>query len=365
MADLDYARARKDLESLFSRIEEQIEAGRSAKIQQVLAKQVDALFSSSTQAFREVFVGCLLARLQNKRINVHLPYVGQGDKAFNGRTLDERVVNPFLHNKHIPSSRGPYLGVFRRSVRFDPRTQQGIRDKKAFGALLRLLGELQGLRNDKAIQEILGYVLCKFIELREAASVPVSRLRRISLEQCNELISSLLSRHSGGRFPVVLVLSAFKTIKKHYKLAWQISSQEINVADASSGAGGDITIAEGQTVLMAAEVTERAVDRSRVVATFNTKIAPTGIADYLFLLKDAAVSDDVREQARQYFAQGHDVNFLEIKEWILMTLGTLGREGRERFIDEAAEQIAAEKMPRAVKVHWNEALAQLTAPQAP
>jgi hypothetical protein len=360
MAEIDYAAARRELEAIFSSVEEHPESSSNIRLDSAVKKDVDILFKSSTQAFREVLTGCLLARLQNKGIDVHLPYINQGKRAFNGRTLDERAVNPFLHDKHIPSSRGPYLGVFRRSVRFRRATATGIRDKRGFAALLRILDCLQELKDNDSIRQFLKYVLWKFAELRESASVPVSRLRRISLDQCEALISSLLSRPSGGRFPVVLVLSAFTTIKEHYGLQWQISSQEINVADASSGAGGDVTIAEGEQVLLAAEITERPVDRSKVVATFNTKIAPTGIDDYLFLLKDAAVSDDVRDQARQYFAQGHDVNFLAIKEWILMTLATLGRKGRERFLNELALRVDEEKMPRAVKVHWNEAIAQLT-----
>jgi hypothetical protein len=360
MAEIDYGAARRELEALFASVEEALDRGCNIRLESAIQKDVDALFKSSTQAFREVLTGCLLARLQYKKIDVHLPYVNQGNRAFNGRTLDERAVNPFLHDKHIPSSRGPYLGVFRRSVRFRRATATGIRDKTGFAALLRVLDCLQGIKDNNSIRQLLIYVLWKFAELREAASIPVSRLKRISLDQCEALISSLLSRPSGGRFPVVLVLSAFTTIKEHYGLQWQISSQEINVADASSGAGGDVTISERGQVLLAAEITERPVDRSKVVATFNTKIAPTGIDDYLFLLKDAAVSDDVREQARQYFAQGHDVNFLAIKEWILMTLATLGRKGRERFLSELARRIDEEKMPRTVKVHWNEAIAQLT-----
>jgi hypothetical protein len=43
-----------------------------------------------------------------------------------------------------------------------------------------------------------------------------------------------------------------------------------------------------------------------------------------------------------------------------MTLATLGRKGRERFLSELARRIDEEKMPRTVKVHWNEAIAQLT-----
>ncbi len=72
----------------------------------------DAIFNSATQAYREVLIGCLLARHQDQSINLRQPYVNLGEHAFNGRTSDERVINPFLYEKRIPNSCGPYLSVF-------------------------------------------------------------------------------------------------------------------------------------------------------------------------------------------------------------------------------------------------------------
>jgi len=47
-------------------------------------------------------IGCALARLHDDEIDITKPYMNQGDDAFNGRTLDERVVNPFLQENEIP-----------------------------------------------------------------------------------------------------------------------------------------------------------------------------------------------------------------------------------------------------------------------
>src|SRR5271157_1327940 len=101
------------------------------------------MFQSTTQAYREVLLGCSIARIQDRRINVRLPYINLGEGAFNGRTLDERVVNPFLQANRIPSSRGPYLGVFRRSVRFDQSTRTGVRDKDGYDSFLALIAYLE------------------------------------------------------------------------------------------------------------------------------------------------------------------------------------------------------------------------------
>ena len=186
---------------------------------------------------------------------------------------------------------------------------------------------------------------------------------RLSFEQFDTLISGLLATPSGGRLPVFLVVAAFRKVKTFFGLHdWSIAWQEINAADTASGASGDITINNQGQTLMAVEVTERSVDKSRVVATFNTKIAPGGIEDYLFCLKTPVTSSEAKEQARQYFAQGHEVNFVEIKNWILMLLATTGKKGRAIFTRELIALLEEPNTPQIIKVVWNKQLGQIFAP---
>jgi hypothetical protein len=357
---LNYEEARRLLEAVFAEAEKDLLSASPPIAEKRIARDCEVLFATSVQAYREALLGCIIARIQDKSINIRQPYVGQGPTAFNGRTLDEKAVNPFLHDKRIPASRGPYLSVFRRSVLFEEATRSGLRDKKGYDAFLALLSRLEAASDKRALRVLLRYLLYKFAQLREQAHITVSRLRRMSLEQCETLISRLLRVPSGGRFPVMLVLAAFSAIKEFFGLRWTIASQGINVADAASGAGGDITIREGGKMLLAAEVTERPVDRSRIVATFNTKIAPTGIEDYLFFVKQNKQAADVLEQTRQYFSQGHEVNFVDIQKWIVMTLATLGRKGRESFIGELARCVEADGIPKFLKMAWNEIIAHIT-----
>ena len=123
---IEYDAARAELETAFDSAESSLLTGQSVDApNRHVVEALDIVFSSNTQAFREVLLGCLLARIQDKAINVRRPYVSQGDDAYNGRTLDERVVNPVLQGKRIPSSRGPFLSVFRRSVEFRLITRDG------------------------------------------------------------------------------------------------------------------------------------------------------------------------------------------------------------------------------------------------
>ncbi|HYT06389.1 MAG TPA: hypothetical protein VEL77_01970 [Rugosimonospora sp.] len=359
MPSIDYTLIRKVLEAEFATVEAQSLEGKEPAIAKGPRKHFDAIFASTTQAYREVLLGCILARLSSREIDIQKPYIGHGDDAYNGRTLDERVVNPFLHDKRIPCSRGPFLSTFRRSVMFDEATRDGLRDKVGYDSLLALIKMVAKTDSDADLKGTLRDLLFGFIRLRSAAHVPLARLHRISLEQYGRLIDGLLSTASGGRFPLMLAEVTFVTVNRVFNLDWTIDVQGINVADRPSGAGGDITIKRGTSVLMAAEVTERPVEKSRIMSTFQVKIAPQSIEDYLFLVRNEP-DEEVMRQARQYFSQGHEVNFLEIKNWILVILATIGKSGRATFNEVLSEKLQAADVPAALKVAWNKQVELIT-----
>jgi hypothetical protein len=356
--DLDIAAA--TLAEIFTETQPLILQDTTPPIAAELAAFFDTIFATDIQSYREALLGIVLVRLQDQTINLRLPYVAQGPTAYHGRDLDERVVNPFLQQHRIPSSRGPYLAMFRRNFQFDASRRDGQRNKAAFDAFLSLITHLEGVTDAAQIRAFAAYLLYKFAKLREAAEVPLARLQRISLDQYESLITSLLNTPSGGRLPVILVVAAFRTIKDYFGLEWVIDVQGINVADTPSGVGGDVTITHNGHIVFAAEVTERPLERARVVATFNTKIAPHGIEDYLFFVRPETLTEEARQQARQYFAQGHEVNFLEIRNWALMALATMGKRGRDIFNVHLVAQIDEQTVPRAVKVAWNDYIAALT-----
>ena len=321
------------------------------------------LFASTTQAYREVLLGCIIVRLLDASVSVRLPYAKLGDYAYSGRALDENVINPFLRHQKIPCSKGPFLSVFRRSVRFDASTRTGLRDKTGYDAFLSTM-EVIEKAGTAALTEILKYHLHCFIQLRESSHIEIQRLKRISLVQCEYLIGELLKIPSGGRFPVFLIVSTFQAIKNVYCLDWEIDFHGINVADKAAGASGDVTIRSKGKVFLAAEITERIVDRERVVATFDTKIAPKSIEDYLFLVLEKSQDPAGLEQARKYFAQGHEVNFLEIKNWMVSILSILGSHGRSVFLNWLADYLDNVDIPKVLKVAWNDTMQHIAAGHA-
>jgi SacI restriction endonuclease len=359
---IDNAAARKLLNEVFEEVDNEFQRRSQYAIEPNFDQSLSVLFKSNTQAYRETLVGSILARIQDRSISLSLPYAKLDDNAYNGRDLDEAVVNPFLKAKQIPSSKGPFLSVFRRSVRFVDATESGLRDKKGYRAFLTILRHIQSINSDQELRGLLRVLLYRFLALREASRIEIAKVERLSIPQYTDLIDGLLSIRSGGRFPVFIVVAVLRALGQTLCVPWKIEFQGINVADAPGQAAGDITVSLNGRIFMAAEVTERDVDKSRVASTFASKIAPGGIRDYLFFVrvKKTSPDEDAMRQAQQYFVQGHEVNFVDVRLWALHVLATIGAGGRHQFNVELEDLLNGEDVPRKMKVAWNDHIQNLT-----
>lgn len=353
MAALNHDRAGELLAELFAEAESAYAKNQPPRVDADVEKAAEDLFRSPTQSYREVLLGCGLARLLDRSINIRHPYMGQGEDAFNGRTLDERVVNPFLHDRRIPSSKGPYLAVFRRSVKLRPEMAGGLKDKAGYEAMMRYMDALENAKAAEARALVLN-LLYHFLVMRETATIPLSKISRLSLAQYGALTESLLQVPSGGLIPVLLVVAMLRTIKECFALKWEIEFQGINVADKAASVGGDVTVTEGKRILLVIEVTERSIDKARVVSTFNTKIVDAGIEDYMFVYAHAQPDEDAWAAARTYFSQGHEINFLQVHAWIVNNLGTVGAKCRAIFTQEILRLFDTSQVPAKIKVAWND-----------
>ena len=94
------------------------------------------------------------------------------------------------------------------------------------------------------------------------------------------------------------------------------------------------------------------VSRTRVITTFNAKIADAEIRDYIFFARPDLKSGAI-DQARQYFAQGHEITFVDVADWLRQILVTIGSDGRQLFVERILEALREDSTPGAMKVTWN------------
>lgn len=354
MSALNYAAARDKLDACFA----ETARGLPPEALRLLREHeaaFGAVFASKTQSYREALLGCALAHWLCPEINVRLPYVKQGPDAFNGRTLDEQVVNPFLMSRQIPCSKGPYLATFRRNVRLDASTRAGLRDQAGYDAMLTVLDVIEGTRGGEAKWPVL-CLLQKFMELREKSEIQLASVTRMSVEQYRVFLGALLHSQSGGLIPMLLTEAVFETLNRQFGCGWRIERQGVNAADGATGAPGDITIYQGDRIRKAIEVTERPIEQTRVMTTFHTKISTIGVTDYLFVYTSSPPSDGAYEAAKLYFAQGYDINFVKLSNLAALAFLTGGAEARAAFMDIMLSLLREPGVPASVKTAWNDAL---------
>lgn len=203
-------------------------------------------------------------------------------------------------------------------------------------------------------QALLGCAIARVLDERIDIRYPATqRLANPKLEQLDRLIDGLLTVPSGGRIPAYLATGMFQTISDCHKLSWDVEFQGINAADKASGAVGDITIKNGGNIILGIEVTERAVSAARVKTTFDQKVAPAKLRDYLFVTTTRADPAAV-EMARNYAAAGHEINFVDLKGWLIGNLASVGPECRAIFQDKVIVLLADAGTPAALRVAWNE-----------
>jgi len=350
---VDTDAARTLLAETFALAESDHRDGAPVTIPSAIVAAMERLFLSKTQAYRDALPSCAIARIIDPQIDIRLPATAYGKNAFSGRSLAEKVVTPLLRERSVPTSVSPFLSALRGGARFmeggEPRIQQ---DKDGFAAMVEIVDYLREL-DAETVKKYLRFLLRRFIVLRESHNITLKRISKPNLEQLSCLIKGMLTIKSGGRIPALLATAMFQTISECHALGWEVEFQGVNVADKASGAAGDITIRKHGTLVLGVEVTERPIDQARVTLTFNQKVSPSGLADYLFITT-ARPEDDALAAARRYTSVGHEMNFVPLVEWLVHNLATVGPACRSLFQAKMIELLGAQGVPAEMRVAWND-----------
>ena len=234
-----------------------------------------------------------------------------------------------------------------------PRIQ---RDKEGFDALVAVVDYLRGFDAGLA-REYLRYLLRRFIQLRETGNISLKKIAKPNLDQLDKLIAGMLTVKSGGRIPALLATAMFQTIGECHTLGWDVEFQGINVADKASGAVGDITIRKDGALILGVEVTERPINQARVTSTFNDKVSPGSLADYLFVTT-VNPEDGALAAARSYTGVGHEMNFVILANWLHDNLSTVGPACRSLFQSKMIDLLGTKGVPAELRVAWNDKMDQ-------
>ena len=63
---------------------------------------------------------------------------------------------------------------------------------------------------------------------------------------------------------------------------------------------------------------------------------------------------EARVLVRRYFGQGHDINFVPVRQWLLDGLVTVGARHRPAFTAHFLDLLRDKDVPASMKLAWND-----------
>src|SRR5690554_2573239 len=222
-------------------------------------------------------MSCLLAKIHNPKVDVRKPYTEiEGNNTFSGRFYDEKYVELLVHKYKLPCNpTTAYLTpAFRNLDRLLTIDLVLVgRPREVYVNTLQILDIVHSKKEkpENVLQEIIRILLViKFEdELRMEQLVADLKQADDILPLASEEIVMLLTQHqnckSTSRLPVLMVASAYQTVKKQIGEVNNLLEAH-NAADKQTGSIGDveITLTNDDRIVTCYEMKDKRVTKTDI-----------------------------------------------------------------------------------------------------
>lgn len=331
-----------DLEKLYTRA---LKKKRSF-VEKRMEQPINSICHNRVKSPIRFLMSGLVAKIENPSINLHKPTVALGGKdSFEGRGIDENVVEPFVLHHQLPCNattafltpsfrtinRPLSKEMFSNSRPPEPYYQMmdvieyvELYPEKAINVLLEIIRVLIAIKteNSRKLQEK--------IDIIKAGN----DVRELSSEEIVGLISQHLACKNSSRLPVLIVASAYKSVedmigeKARNLLAHQ-------AADSQTGSLGDVEItleAEDATVTCY-EMKCRAVLKTDIEKAIGKISQHEGHLDnYIFITTDPIDREVCDYASSLYREMGTEIAILDCLDFLRHFLHFFHRR-RIKFLD--------------------------------
>lgn len=287
----------------------------------VAARIKEVCECSSNRAPTRFLMACLLAKMDQPKIDIRKPYTEIGTKdSFSGRTYDEAYIQPFIFKYELPCN--PTTAFLTPAFRnkntvMTPDLELEGRPRTVYKAALGVLNDVKkgtALPEDVFLEILRVLVLLKN-EKRQRLESLLKEVRRsdeelpISAESIVTLLSQHLACKYSSRLPVLIVAAAYKTSEKCLGER-VLSLHGHNAADEQTGALGDveITLADEEKVVTSYEMKTRRVTKDDIDRAVQ-KILGKDIDNYIFITTEV-IDPLVEEHARSMYDKTGGTEFV-------------------------------------------------------
>lgn len=259
-------------------------------------------------------MSCLVAKIHHPQVDIRKPYTEiEGADNYSGRFYDEHFIEAFVHKYHLPCNPTTAFltPAFRNLDRILTLDLVLIgRPRKVYEAALEILDIVynQKEKTESILQEIIRLLLVikgedeRRMEQLIADLKPTDDALPLATEEIVTLLSQHLSCKGSSRLPVLMVVSAYQTIKDQIgELNKPLEAH--NAADKQTGSLGDveITLANDDSVITCYEMKDKRITKSDMdIALQKLSRSKSKIDNYIFITTDV-IESEVTEYAKTFY----------------------------------------------------------------
>jgi SacI restriction endonuclease len=327
-----------------------------AWVDETIANQIQYVACNlKNRAGVRLLMACLLAKLDNPRVDVRKPYteIGSAD-SFSGRRYDERYLSPFIHQHQLPcnSTTAFLTPAFRnRNVALTKDLNLVGKPPQLYQTVLHLLALVhdQQVLPDVMLMEILRCLVNDRNRAQSRMAELLQNLRQetgllLSSEDILGLITQHLNLKGTSRLPVLLIAAIYRTLEA-LSDERVLTLESHNAADIQTGAIGDVevVILDQQQVLTSYEIKDKRVTREDVDRALQKIITVTHALDNYIFITTEPIDAVVQNYCRSLYPVTGGIEFviLDCIDFLRQFLHLFHRS-RQVFLDHYQSLILAE-----------------------
>lgn len=269
---------------------------------------------NSNKAPIRFLMSCLLAKIHDSKVDIRKPYTEiKGNDTYSGRFYDEKYVELLIHKYKLPCNlTTAYLTPALRNI--DRTLTKNLvlvgRPKEVYVFTLEILDLVHTKSETSAnvLQEIIRFLLLIKTENQKRMEQLIANLKQTTdiLPLSTEEIITLLSQHlnckGSSRLPVLIVASAYQTVKDQIGEVNKILEAH-NAADKQTGSIGDVEIVltNDRKVVTCYEMKDKRVTKTDIdIALQKLSRSKNKIDNYIFITTDT-IELEVTEYAQTLY----------------------------------------------------------------
>ena len=257
-------------------------------------------------------MSALIAKINDNTIDTRQPYPKLGDRSFPGRSIDENIIQQFIHQHQLPcNDTTAFLTPAFRTLEtaITKSSFEKCRPAYVYDNMMDILDYVEahsGLAKSILTQIIADLLLIKKVTESRVAQlvegIAADKDSALSSEEITTLLQQHLKCKGSSRLPVLMVVAAYQAVR-HLTKETPRPLFAHNAADSQTGAVGDIEIIlQGDdNTITCYEMKKKKVSTDDIYVCIEKILKlPQKPDNYIFITTER-IDEDVKELATSFY----------------------------------------------------------------